>query len=67
MIVDLETLVQGEHKKKLARERSLKILSQIKRINVKEREIKRLEELEHLMLERLDCSVKGDGAKNLKV
>ena len=65
MIVDLETLVQGEHKKKLARERSLKILSQIKRINVKEREIKRLEELEHLMLERLDCSVKADGAKNL--
>lgn len=51
----------------MARERSLKILSQIKRINVKEREIKRLEELEDLMLDRLDCSVKGDGAKNLEL
>ena len=66
--MDLETMVQGEHKKKMARERSLKIMSQIKRINVKEREIKRLEELEQLMLDRLDCTVKGaDSAKNRDV
>ena len=65
--MDLETMAQGEFKKKMARERSLKILSQIKRINVKEREIKRLEELESLMLDRLDCSVKGDTVKNLEV
>ena len=59
LLKDIEKLVKNQKSRKV-KERSHKIQSHMKRIQYKEREIKRLAEVEDMLLTRLEHTIQGE-------
>lgn len=60
LIKDIERMIKSNHKTKQVQERSVKIKSHVKKIHYKEKEIKRLGEIEQLLVNRLQSTLKQE-------
>ena len=60
LIKDIERMIKTNHKTKQVQERQVKIKSHVKKIHYKDREIKRLGEIEQLLVNRLQNTLKQE-------